>query len=170
MVQFLQRHVPGFEACHLVMTFPRIGVRESRRIQGEYCLTYEDVVEARRFDDVVTLCGYRVDIHGYDGGPIYNEPERGTQIKDYGSYDIPYRCLVPERVDNLLVAGRCISGTHEAHASYRVMGTCMGTGHAAGTAAALSVREGVSPRQLDVDLLQKTLLQQGAYLGERFAS
>ncbi|MGM0401835.1 MAG: FAD-dependent oxidoreductase [Chloroflexota bacterium] len=170
MVQFLRRRVPGFEGCHLVMTFPQIGVRESRRIRGEYRLTYDDVVEGRRFDDVVALCGYRVDIHGYDGGPVYNEPERGTQVKDYGSYDIPYGCLVPQRVENLLVAGRCISGTHEAHASYRVMGTCMATGHAAGTAAALSTGEGVSPRGLDMELLQQTLLAQGAYLGERFAS
>jgi hypothetical protein len=162
--QFLRRHVPGFENCHIVNTGGTIGVRETRRILGDYYLTYDDAIDARRFDDDVALCGYRVDIHGYDGGPVYNEPERGTQVKDYGSYGIPYRSLIPQKVENLLMAGRCISGSHEAQGSYRVMGPCMGMGHAVGTAAALSIREGVSARRLDAKLLQRTLLEQGAYL------
>jgi ribulose 1,5-bisphosphate synthetase/thiazole synthase len=170
LTQFARNRLPGFEGSHLVGTNARIGVRETRRIMGDYCLTYRDVVEARRFDDVVTLCGYRVDIHGYDGGHKYHEPETGTQVKDYGAYDIPYRCLVPRRVENLLVAGRCISSDHIAHGSVRVQGTAMGMGHAAGTAAALSAQRGLSPRNLDARWLQETLLQQGAYLGDRFQS
>ncbi|MCL4466882.1 MAG: FAD-dependent oxidoreductase [Chloroflexi bacterium] len=159
---FLRRHVPGFERAHVVSTPAIIGVRETRRILGDYYLTYDDAIEARRFDDAVTQCGYRVDVHGYDGGKVYYEPERGTQVKDYGSYDIPYRSLLPRKVDNLLMAGRCISGSHEAQGSYRVMGPAMGMGHAAGTAAAMSVREGVSPREMDARKLQETLLEQGA--------
>jgi hypothetical protein len=145
-------------------------VRETRRILGDYYLTYQDVLQARRFDDVVALCGYRIDIHGYDGGPKYHEPESGTQVKDYGAYDIPYRCLIPRQAENLLVAGRCISSDHVAHGSLRVQGTAMGMGHAAGTAAALSTQEGLAPRNLDARQLQETLLQQGAYLGDRFES
>lgn len=82
------------------------------------------------------------------------------------SYAIPYRCLVPKKMGNLLVAGRCISGTHEAHGSYRVMSHCMATGQAAGVAAALAVKRKVSPRQLDIKLLQRELLKSGVYLGE----
>jgi hypothetical protein len=170
LVQFLRRHVDGFQDAHLVTTLPWIGVRETRRIMGDYVLGYEDVVEARRFDDVIGLCGYRVDIHGYDGGPVYDEPAQGTQVKDYGAYDVPYRVLLPRQVEDLLVAGRCVSATHEAQGSLRVMGTCMGMGHAAGTAAALSVQEGVSPRALSVSLLTEALLDQGANLGERYAT
>ena len=102
-------------------------------------LTYDDIVEARRFDDAVALCGDRVDIHGYDGGPVYDQPERGTQVKAYGSYAIPYRCLLPRGVENLLVAGRCVSAT-------------------------LSVQEGLTSRQLPYSLLMETLLVEGAML------
>ena len=170
LVQFLRLHVAGFQDAHLVSTLPWIGVRETRRILGDYVLGYEDVVAARHFDDVIGLCGYRVDIHGYDGGPVYDEPKAGTQVEGYGAYDIPYRCLLPQRVENLLVAGRCVSATHEAQGSLRVMGTCMGMGHAAGTAAALSVQEDVPPRELAVSLLTEALLDQGADLGERYRS
>ncbi|MCL4466884.1 MAG: FAD-dependent oxidoreductase [Chloroflexi bacterium] len=167
LVQFAREHVPGFENTHLVSVAASIGIRETRRIVGEYALTYDDVIEARRFDDVIALCGYRVDIHGYDGGMVYNEPERGTQVKGLGSYAIPFRSLVPKLVDNVVVAGRSLSASHEAQGSARVMGTCMAMGQAAGTAAALSAQRNIAPRRLDVRLLQDTLRQQGAYLGER---
>jgi hypothetical protein len=169
LIDFVRRRLPGFERCELLGTPAIIGIRESRRILGDYYMTLDDVLEARRFNDVVARCGYWVDIHEAHGGPDLEFPDRGSQVKDYGDYDIPYRCLMPQRVDNLLVAGRCISGSHEAHSSYRVMGTAMALGHAAGAAAALSMQQGVSPRQLPAGDLQETLLAQGALLGERFA-
>jgi hypothetical protein len=124
------------------------------------------VVDARRFADTIALCGYRVDIHGYDGGTVYNEPTRGTHVKDYGAYGIPYRCLVPRAVDGLLVAGRCISASHEAQGSCRVIGTCMAMGQAAGLAAACSAKDGVAPRTLSVPDLQESLRRQGARLDD----
>ena len=163
---FLRRHVAGFENAHLVGTAIQVGIRETRRILGGYSLTYDDVVDARRFADTIALGGYRVDIHGYDGGTVYNEPTRGTQVKDYGSYGIPYRCLVPREVDGLLTAGRCISASHEAQGSCRVIGTCMAMGQAAGLAAALSVRQRCTPRDLSVPPLQEALRQQGARLDD----
>lgn len=161
---FFRDHVPGFEEAHMVSTSARIGVRETRRVLGDYLLSDEDVVMGRRFDDVVTLGGYRVDIHGYDGGPVYVEPGLGTQIKDLGSYDIPYRILLPKEVNNVVMAGRCVSASHVAQGSLRVMGTAMGMGHAAGTAAALAAKQGVRPRDLDVSELQHLLRRQGAKL------
>ncbi|MBN1686666.1 MAG: FAD-dependent oxidoreductase [Spirochaetales bacterium] len=160
LVRFMRENVPGFDRVHLVNTY-NIGVRESRRITGHYLLTYEDVIEARRHEDDIALNGYFVDIHDYDGS-WFHLPDRGTQIKDYGSYGIPYRCLLPQSVDRLLVAGRCLSTSHEAHASARVMGTCMAMGQAAGTAAALSVRGRTTPRALDSKKLLEALEAQGA--------
>jgi hypothetical protein len=118
----------------------------------------------------VALGGFYVDIHSYEGASTGVIPRRGALPKVGGAYDIPYRCLVPQKVENLLAAGRCVSATHEGQASLRVIGTVMALGQAAGTASALSLREGVSPRALDRRLLQRELMRQGAYLGERFAS
>jgi 2-polyprenyl-6-methoxyphenol hydroxylase-like FAD-dependent oxidoreductase len=168
LCQFLRERAPGFENAQMISTMGHVGVRETRRIMGEYCLTYEDVLEAKQFEDVVTLCGYFVDIHDYSGGPDFLNPSKGDVIKEGGAYDIPYRCMVPKIADNLLISGRCISATHEAQASLRVMGTAMGLGHAAGTAAALSLQAKVSPRDLNVQQLQQMLLRQGAHLGDRF--
>jgi hypothetical protein len=162
LARFLRQNVPGFENAHLIQTFP-IGIRETRRILGDYKLTVEDVLDAQRHEDDVVLNGYFVDIHGYDGTWLHI-PEGGTQVKDYGSYGIPYRCLLPRGVEGLLLAGRCLSASHEAHSSARVMGTCMGMGEAAGTAAALSVKRGVTPRALDAKELCKTLEEQGAMI------
>ncbi|NLF07665.1 MAG: FAD-dependent oxidoreductase, partial [Pirellulaceae bacterium] len=123
---FLRRYVPGFENAYNAQSGAQIGVRETRRILGEYQLTADDVLNARRFDDAVARASYPLDIHSPVG--------RGTILRRLPpgeSYDIPLRCLVPQAVDNLLVAGRCISGTHEAHSSYRVMPVCMATGQAA---------------------------------------
>ncbi len=161
--EFLRGHVPGFERCHLVGTFHQIGVRETRRILGEYYLTYEDVLEARRFEDGIALCGYWVDIHDHKGVWLHI-PGQGTQVKAGGAYAIPYRCLVPKEVDGVLVAGRCLSASHEAQASARVMAQCMAMGEAAGTAAALAVRTGATLRTLDSALLRQTLLERGAFV------
>jgi hypothetical protein len=165
--RFLRKHVPGFEGSELVATQAAPGIRETRRIVGEYTLTYDDVLEARSFDDAVAMAGFWVDIHSYDGGPQGFAPGKGTQVKDYGHYDIPYRCLVPRDINGVLVAGRCLSADQPAQGSAREMATCMAMGHAAGAAAALSLRDGISPRALDSALLQRTLLEQGACLRSR---
>lgn len=170
VIEFVRKHLPGFENARIINTPPRIGIRETRRILGEYYLTLEDVLEARTFDDVVALCGSWVDIHDYQGASKVDGPPQGAHVKDGGAYDIPYRCLVPQRVENLLVAGRSISASQGAQASFRVMGTAMALGQAAGTAAALSVQKAALPRALDYRVLQETLLQQGVYLGERLKS
>jgi ribulose 1,5-bisphosphate synthetase/thiazole synthase len=159
-VQFLKKYVPGFESAYLIDVAPQVGVRETRRIIGEYVLTEEDVLEGRRFPDVVAKGSHPADIHSPD------DPKKviHLHVKDGGSYDIPYRCLVPKKVGSLLVAGRCASASHEAMGSARVVGTCMAMGQAAGTAAALCVVDHVVPRLLDVGRLQKRLVEQGAVL------
>ena len=162
LVEFVRTYVPGFENSHLITSY-NIGIRETRRILGDYYLTYEDVLAGQRHEDDIVLNGYFVDIHDYKGDWLHI-PERGTQVKDHGSYGIPYRCLLPQKVEGLLVAGRCLSASHEAHSSARVMGTCMGMGHAAGAAASLAAQKGITPRELDPRLLRETLLKQGAIL------
>ncbi|MBA2133874.1 FAD-dependent oxidoreductase [Capillibacterium thermochitinicola] len=158
--QWLKAHVPGFEFAYLQKMAPQIGVRETRRVIGEYVLTEEDLMSARKFPDVVACGSYPVDIHNPQGeGTIMRYLPEGEW------YDIPYRALLPLGIDNLLIAGRSISSTHEAHSSLRVMPIVFAIGQAAGTAAALSVAAGRPPRQLDYRLLQKELLTQGAFLG-----
>lgn len=160
IVAFFNRYVPGFATSYLVQSGAHIGVRETRRIRGAYQLTGEDVLNARKFPDVIARSAYPVDIHSPEG--------QGTQLKRLPpgeSYDIPLRCLLPEKVEGLLVAGRCISGTHEAHSSYRVMPVSMATGQAAGTCAALAAKRGVPPRALPPAEVQGALRQQGANLG-----
>jgi hypothetical protein len=156
---WLVRYVPGFESSRLVLA-PQLGLREGRRIVGEYILTGADIMEGRKFPDVIAKTGIGLDIHAV-------EEEGGHQFiptKGGGSCDIPYRVLIPKEVDNLLAAGRCISVDDEALASIRLMPNCMATGQAAGTAAALSAKEGVPPRSLEISKLQKTLSDQGAIL------
>jgi hypothetical protein len=157
---FLQRYVPGFENSYVAQSGVNIGVRETRRILGEYQLTAEDLLSARKFDDVIARGSYPLDIHSPAG--------KGTMLQHLPpgeAYDIPLRCLVPQHVEQLLVAGRCISGTHEAHSSYRVMPIAMATGHAAGVCAALSARSGKPPRGIAARDVQQELLRQGANLG-----
>ena len=137
----------------LVQTAPALGIREARRIRGDYVLTLEDAQAGRRFADAVTFGAFGVDIH---------EPAPGAGIPSghharMKPYEIPYRCLLPQGLDGLLTAGRCISGTHEAHASYRVTGTCMGMGQGAGVAAAWAAAENIAPRRLDGPKLRKRL-------------
>ncbi len=163
LVAFLKKYAPGFRDAYLIDTPTQVGVRETRRIIGDYVLTGEDVVQGRRFSDGIARGSWFVDIHSLTPS---NEHEKAPKMKPGTSYDIPYRCLVPQRVENLLTAGRCISGTHEAHASYRVMATCMAIGQAAGTAAAIAVQQGVTPRQLDAGLLREALAKDGAFVGE----
>ena len=159
IAEFLRRYVPGFDKAYPVQSGINVGVRETRRIIGDYRLDAADVLNARKFPDAIARGAYPIDIHNPTGS--------GTVLKRLPpgeAYDIPMRCLVPRKVDNLLVAGRCISGTHEAHSSYRVMPIVMATGHAAGVCAALAVRSGTPPREVPAQQVQHELLRQGASL------
>jgi hypothetical protein len=156
---FFRSDVPGFANARIAATATQIGVRESRRILGEYTLTAEDVLNARTFDDAVARSAYPIDIHNPSGSGTTTH-----RLPAGASYEIPYRCLVPIGVDDLLVAGRCISTTHEALASTRLTPTVMTLGQAAGTAAALSAAVGVTPRALDPDPLRARLIHDGVDL------
>jgi hypothetical protein len=159
VIDFLKKYVPGFKSAILVGTGPIIGIRETRRIEGDYILNADDIVEARQFEDQIAKSGYELDIHNPEGAGVTIRC-----VKNEGVYGIPFRCLLPKKIENLLVAGRCISTTYEAHSSTRVMGPCMAMGQAAGTAAALAVKEKITPRQLDVQELRRALSEQGAIL------
>jgi len=159
LMEFFRNHVPGFQNARIAATATQIGIRESRRIVGEYTLTKDDVLQARRFDDGVARSAYPIDLHNPSGSGT------STQRLEPGrSYEIPYRCLVPKDIDCLLVAGRCISTTHEALASTRLTPTVMTLGQAAGTAAALANQRGVALRNLDPQLLRQTLSEDGVDL------
>ncbi len=160
ITDFLRSYVPGYETCTVKTGASTLGVRESRRVLGEYVLDIEDLRTGRRFPDVVVhKANFVVDIHNPAGGG--QEFGLAEVVKPY---DIPYRCLIPRGVENLLLAGRCISGTHEAMASFRVMSICMAMGEAAGIAAAISAETGVSPRSVKAEQIQKILLAKGADL------
>ncbi len=144
---------PELADARVVETPPLLGVRQTRFVEGEYKLTAEDAIGGRRFDDVVAISPCAI-IHYY-GYRRYLEHE---------GYDIPYRCLVPKRVDNLLVSGRCISSEQQPYESHRAIVNIMAIGQAAGVAAALCARDRCTPRALDVRELQRTLIAQGAEL------
>jgi glycine/D-amino acid oxidase-like deaminating enzyme len=156
LVRFLVRDVPGFEHAYLQQIGTQIGIRESRRIGGDYALTGDDVVSARKFPDGIARSNYPIDIHNPAGA--------GTVIRDVPAgdyYEIPYRCLLPLGIENLLVVGRAISSTHEGQSSLRVMPQCFAMGQAAGTAAAMAVKARLTPRQVDPEALRTALREQG---------
>lgn len=156
---FLRRYVPGFEKAYVAQSGVHVGVRETRRIIGEYQLTAADVLQARKWDDTIAQGTYPIDIHNPAGkGTVLRRVPAGE------AYDIPLRCLLPQRVDRLAVGGRCLSGTHEAHSSYRVMPIAMATGQAAGVCAALAARTGKAPRDVPAGDVQEALRRQGARL------
>jgi hypothetical protein len=162
IMAFFRRYVPGFEKAYIAQTGTTVGVRETRRIKGEYELTVDDVLEARKFADVIARSTYPVDIHNPTGpGTVLKRLPAGE------AYDIPLRCLLPQGIDNVVVAGRCISGTHEALSSYRVMPVAMATGQGAGACAALGARRGVVPRDIPIEEIQTELIRQGANLGNK---
>lgn len=157
-LNFFRRYVPGCENTFLSATASNIGVRETRRIKGQYELTDDDVRSGRSFDDAVALGGFPIDSHDARG-PSMDGTEHVRR-----AYGIPYRVLIPKNVDGLLVAGRCISASRRALASARITGTCMAMGHAAGTGAALCALSNVSPHNLDAQRLRSALVSQGAIL------
>ncbi|MEM8488232.1 MAG: FAD-dependent oxidoreductase [Bacteroidota bacterium] len=154
--RFLIRCVPGYEKAVLSDLSTQIGVRESRRVQGDYRLTKADVLAARSFDDAIAQCGAPIEDH-HSGGDTHWEylPEGET-------YGIPFRCLLPQHAEGLLVAGRCLSAAHDAHASVRSMGQCMAMGQAAGVAAAMASTTNQMPRALTTDTLRQSLRDIGA--------
>jgi len=155
---YLKKFVPGFENAWVNKVAPFMGIRESRVIVGKYVLTAEDMIGMRHFEDEVVIAGYPVDIHHAKGGDC-------TMIFSEDAYGIPYRVMVPQKLEGLLVAGRCSSMNHEAMAGTRVMSTCMALGEAAGTAARIALEDGVLPSEVCVAEVRKELLDNGAFLG-----
>jgi hypothetical protein len=160
LYSFLRSTVPGFENSFISNVACQVGIRESRRIEGKYTLTGDDVTEGHKFEDAVARCNYPIDIH---------DPKTGasTVFKKLGPgifYEVPFRCMVPQKIDKLLVTGRAISATHEALSSMRIMPTCMALGQAAGVACAMAVKKHISPRNLDTLELLRELNEQGANL------
>ncbi|MFW6146662.1 MAG: FAD-dependent oxidoreductase [Planctomycetota bacterium] len=163
MIPVFRKYVPGMEACYLISTAALLGTRESRRIIGEHVLTEQEVMGRATFDDGICYGSFFIDVHNCTGPGMDAEtwwPQAGFR------YQIPYRCLVPLQVDNLLVAGRCISATHVALGSTRVMPQCGALGEAAGAAAALSIRDDGTPRELDAQKLRRRLRYVGAIVDE----
>ena len=204
--KFIKKKITGFDGSYLIDTAPLLGVRETRRIVGEYVLEVKDLAQHRRFDDVIGVSSHGYDLHNPDGpgnikwakmkdnGKEYYGivsyaaygsswfPEGGADVfcDGYGrsgdemsfpeiaSYDIPYRSLVPERMENLAVGGRCLSSDFMAQAGTRLVLTCMNTGEAAGTAAAISLKHDIRMRDVDRVELQSALLDNGANLGHMY--
>jgi hypothetical protein len=156
MMTFLRTAVVGCEHARLLSTAMHIGIRESRRVIGDYVLKLEDLTSLARFEDAIATSNYAIDIHNPNGsGTTWQEFEDGEW------YEIPYRSLLPKGFENLLVAGRCISSTHEAQSSYRIMPYCAELGHAAGCAVALAKKSGKTVRSVDVKALQSILRSEG---------
>ena len=163
--RFFKDRVPGYENAYLLSTSVWAGTRETRRLIGEYLLTKYDVLEARQFDDAIALCGAPIEDHDGGASTIWRYVAAGEDGEPTGrTYGIPYRTLLPKDVDGLLVAGRCLSATHDAHASARSIAQCLAYGQAAGTAAALSIAGRREVRDIDVDLLRGQLSNDGVIL------
>lgn len=157
-IRFLRDRVPGYDRAELAAFGTQIGIRETRRIIGDYVLSREDVLCARQFDDQIGLCGAPIEEHGSGGAT------RWEYLPDGECVGIPYRTLLPQKLENVFVAGRCFSATHDAHASVRSMAQCMAMGHAAGSAASLCVRQNTDSRSLAFEVLRDRLLFSNAIL------
>ena len=148
IVDFLREYVPGYEHCFLISSASLLGVRETRHFKGLYTLTGEDILSCAHFEDwVVREARFNFDVHNLTGASLDATGVQKKFPRD-NAYEIPYRCLLPDGVDGLLLAGRNISGTHMAHSNYRVMPMCVAMGEAAGVAAALASARGVDPKQV----------------------
>jgi len=163
LVEVFRQVVPGMETCYMISSAPALGLRESRRIEGVVTLTAEDIMAQRQWDDTIGYGSFYIDIHNPAGPGMGDQtwyPPKGWR------YQMPYGVMVPKEIDNLLVAGRCISTDHVALGSTRIMSTCMVLGEAAGAAALLSLHEEVAPRDLDAGVLRGQLRAQGAIVDE----
>lgn len=155
---FLKKYVPGFENSYIDMIAAQLGIRETRRITGEYSLQRQDILGARKFSDAICRSSWPIEDHTHGYGTVRLHLPKD----DY--YQIPYRSLVPIEIDNLLLAGRCISASHDALASVRVMGPGLACGQAAGTAGVLSINNKQKPRNLSIEDLQDSLIKQNVLL------
>lgn len=157
-IRFLRDRVPGYGHAQLASLSTQVGVRESRRVLGTYTLTRDDILTAAKFADGIALCGAPIEDHHAGTGTRWEYLPPGETV------DIPFRCLCPTGVSRVLVAGRCLSATHDAHAAVRSMGQCMAMGQAAGAAAAIAVLDGIDVHDIDVARLQAGLKAEGALL------
>jgi hypothetical protein len=200
--KFMNKYIPGFESSYLSYTAPLLGVRESRRIVGEYVLTAEDIAHLRKFDDVVTISMHGYDIHNFDGpgnikwapmeidgkiqyvicnasgfgtttpppngAPLVNVKGQSAleAVFDVSHYDIPWRCLIPIRMENLLAAGRNISTDVYAQSGTRLIMACFTLGEVAGTAAAISIANDIPFRKIDRIKLQQELIANNVNIGQ----
>lgn len=164
--KLLKENIPGCENAFISNMAGLLGIRESRRIQGEYVVTGEDVVSGRKFEDGVACNSWYIDIHNPAGKGILGCGGRTgeAQYPKGGWNDIPFRCLYSNKVKNLMVAGRCISATHEALAAVRIMASCIAMGQAVGTAAGIMVKDSINVREVDTDVLRKKLVDEGALI------
>jgi hypothetical protein len=156
--RFFKDKIPGLGYADVAQTAAKIGIRETRRVMGEHLLTSEEVLQAKKFDDGIGANAWPLEI-------VTAQERRFIFLKGDDFHTIPYRCLLPLKVENLLMAGRCMSCTHDAQASVRVTGPASVMGQAIGTASALSIKERVTPRKLEIKLLQRELERAGVFLG-----
>jgi hypothetical protein len=162
-IQFLRKYVPGFEHIHLVHSGDQIGIRETRRIAGDYTLVVEDFLSMRTFEDDIARNAYYIDIHLANAGSTMTV----KHLPKGKSHGVPYRCMLPQGKSNLIVAGRSVSSDRPVQGSLRVMPNCFAMGQAAGTAAAMLRTTGGGFRDISIPELQSKLIEQGAWLGER---
>ena len=157
MLNFLRQNSKAFDNAYVISIANSIGVRESRKLKGEYILTAEDILSLKNFEDTIALGNYEIDIHNPEG--------TGTHIhyfEDGEYYKIPYRSLLPKEYDNLLVVGRCLSAEHTAHSAVRIMPICACLGEAGGIAISTAKKTGTNTHTVDVLSIRKTLIEKGA--------
>lgn len=158
LLDFFKKHIPGFEKTYIVNSGPQAGIRESRRIVGDYVLQASDIVEGVEFKDSILRNAYPIDIHSPDGQGVETINLKAE------SYSIPYSVLLPKGIEGLVVVGRCVSCTHETLAAIRTQPGVMAMGQAGGTAAAMAVKKGLTPRSINIDELQTLLTEQNVNL------
>ena len=157
IIRFLREYVPGYKKCWLMGSASLMGVRETRHFEGVESLQPDDILEARYHQDwVVRRAHFNFDVHNLTGSSL---DKTGIQHgwKQQGTYTIPYGCLLPKNVENLLLSGRNISGSHLAHSNFRIMSVCIALGEAAGAAAAISIRDNVKLRDVNVQKIQESV-------------
>lgn len=157
IVKFLREYVPGYENCWLMSTAPMIGIRETRHFEGVESISKDDILEAKFYENwVVKRAWFNFDVHNLTGASL-DKTGVQHQFKQRNDYTIPYGCLLPKKIEGILLSGRNISGSHMAHSNFRIMSVCLAIGEAAGVAAALSVKQGVRLRDVDVKEIQNYL-------------
>ncbi|NQT53575.1 FAD-dependent oxidoreductase, partial [bacterium] len=166
-LQFLREHAPACEKIGLRWTAPSLGIREERRAKGLYTFGADDVEARRSFADAIGHGFWMVDIHDPEGSGHTTWVDRSIHLKPGETYQIPYRMLVTADVDNLFVAGRCASATHEGMAALRIQSHCHIMGQAAGTAAALCLTNNTRPADVDVAALQQRLITAGVMIDQK---